>query len=411
MTASRQFAIACGCVLAVGLVLVATSDRKKKPVPTSPDLPAQPVPPPAAPAEVAPTVTAEGCVTPTPNAASVCSFRNGPPLPEPVAAAAAAVSGSFAYVIGGSLNGNGTEGTTTVRYSAIDAQGGLGDWKTTTPYPLKVMQEGVVGHNGFVYVLGGVIPTIDLDRVRSAVYFAKTNADGSLGDWKKGPDLPEFVGAAGYVVLNNFLYVIGGYSVAGKDTTSTGNVYFAAIKPNGALGPWRTTTPLTGGRFFFTAAAGQSTIYAMGGTYQTGGHKGPFVDGTVECETSRVLIGHVQPDGTISSWSKGTPFSDNSLAAGSVVVDKTLFLVQGRGDRQAHGSDELMSAPIADDGSIGAWHVVGHLAEVSGSRAVAFGPKGIYGFGGTAVIGGKPLLLPNTDVIPLNGASLACPAP
>jgi hypothetical protein len=408
MTAPRQFALVCLAVVAVGVGLVISNGKKSPsalpatPAPKVPEIPVAPAAP--------PTLSAEGCADPTPDGPSPCVFRTGTPLPIPLGAAAATVAGRFVYVAGGAATVNGTEGSTAVFFAPLDAKGAIGAWTKTTPYPLDVMQQGFVFHGGYLYGVGGAIPTSDNNLVQSAVYFAKVNADGTIGAWKAGPDLPEPAGAPSVVVLNDFLYVIGGYSSTGPGTTSTGKVYFSSFKRDGSLTGWKTTTSLTGARFFATAAAGPSTIYLLGGTYKNEGDHGPFQDGPKTCEPHRVLLTHQNRDGTLTPWVAGTPYANPSLAPGAAVVGNHLVLVQSSGARQMQGSSDVLSAPIAADGSIGAWTVAGHLSEIGASRAVAFGPAGIYAFGGTGLEELKSVLLTTSAVIPVANGALSCPA-
>jgi hypothetical protein len=82
-----------------------------------------------------------------------------------------------------------------------------------------------------VYVIGGS----DVVNAVSTIYYAKLNADGTLGSWNTSTNsLPAARAVMSTVVANGYIYGIGG----GTNTTTFNNVWYTStsrVKIAGSL--------------------------------------------------------------------------------------------------------------------------------------------------------------------------------
>src|SRR3990167_10918801 len=112
----------------------------------------------------------------------------------------------YIYAIGGTDNGSGHY--STVYYAKVNANGTLGSWATNTnALPVGLSRHSTAQYNGYIYVLGGYTGS-----PASTVYYAKLNADGSTGSWLSTTSMPATRSWHNSVVANGYMYVLGGGS-------------------------------------------------------------------------------------------------------------------------------------------------------------------------------------------------------
>jgi hypothetical protein len=173
--------------------------------------------------------------------------------------ASAVVANGYVYVIGG-VDGSGTI-QSTVYLARLNTDGTLGNWTTSSATGLaaRVSHTSVVA-NGYVYVIGGNDSSL---VTQNTVYYAKLNADGTLGNWSTtvNTGLGARDGHAS-VVANGYVYVIGGPNGAAPQNT----VYYSKINTDGTLGSWSSNSS-TGlaARSSLTAVVANGYVYAIGG--------------------------------------------------------------------------------------------------------------------------------------------------
>lgn len=157
-----------------------------------------------------------------------------------------ALNGNIAYVIGGENwnSGNPVFQTKIFHKSAASLYNGnttgwYSDnlWQDPNTNPKQVVGFsrdlcGVVA-NGYVYTVGGVYydtltvsPNgINYGFATNQIWYSKIQTNGSLGTWTVSQHkLPAVVQLHGVVVLNNYLYVIGGSNDPYGDTNVSHNV-------------------------------------------------------------------------------------------------------------------------------------------------------------------------------------------
>lgn len=118
---------------------------------------------------------------------------------------AGTVYGDYVYITSGGVEG--------IWYAQLNSDGTIGTWKMTSGYgafslPLKWSQ--LVGHNGYMYVLGGEDSG---NTNRSFVMYTAINANGSLDTWSDASSLGAVVNDHAAVAYAGYLYSSGGYGL------------------------------------------------------------------------------------------------------------------------------------------------------------------------------------------------------
>ncbi|MEK7504477.1 MAG: alpha/beta fold hydrolase, partial [Patescibacteria group bacterium] len=138
-----------------------------------------------------------------------------------------------------------------------NADGSLGSWNTTTDLPDVLWDHGMISYGDYIYVVGGKNSSGEI----SQVIRAKSNSDGSLSTWTNMPSLPSSTRAFGYTIVDNYIFVVGGYNGSFLNT-----VYYTTIDLNGQMTNWSTSSnslPIQHASGSLAAANGY--LYLIGG--------------------------------------------------------------------------------------------------------------------------------------------------
>ena len=155
-------------------------------------------------------------------------------LPQRLSKGAAAVSGNYIYFAGGWTDvESAATASKKVYFTQINSDGTLGNWNTTTDLPDVLWDHGMVSYAGYVYVVAGKNSLGET----SQVFRAKVNVSGTLGSWTAMPSLPAVTRAGGYTLVDNYVFVVGGYN--GSNWLKS--VYYTTIDTNGQMSPWQTS--------------------------------------------------------------------------------------------------------------------------------------------------------------------------
>ena len=282
-------------------------------------------------------------------------------FPIVISATQAFVSKNKVYIIGG----NSTATSITNVYTAeIKADGTLGTWAAGTPLTVALNQSQIIATKNRIYCLGGMTSA---GSATAAIYSAPINgglndySDYYLSDttnylmpgsghpweqqyqinttqstdisgWTTSTALPSNTYGPSVFVTKNRVYVCGG----SNGSTSTTNVYVAAINADGTLGSWSTDTALS------LPVAYAATIITKNRVYLLGGHNG-------SAYTSAVLSASINSDGTLGAWVSGTAIPA-ALSGASVFTTKNRVYLMG-----GYGSAGIYTAVINSDGTLGTW--------------------------------------------------------
>ena len=225
-------------------------------------------------------------------------------LPDPLGASQAIVTKNRVYLLGG-WSGS------SVYTAPINTDGTLGTWTIGTPLPGPVSHSQAIVTKNRVYLLGGS----DGNNTRSTVYTAPINTDGTLGTWTTSAPLPGTLHDSQAIVTKNRVYLLGGDPSGGY--TSTATVYTAPINTDGTLGTWTIGTPLPG------PVSQSQAIVTKNRVYLIGGHNGTsFI--------STVYTAPINSDGTLGTWTTGTPLPNVLDYSQAIVTKNRVYLLGGR---------------------------------------------------------------------------------
>lgn len=283
--------------------------------------------------EIAGSYSSAVYFAPINNDGSIGTWLSGTPLPAAVAHSQVIVYNNRVYLIGGY-----TGSYSSVVYTApIDADGVIGTWTTSTSLPVAVSHSQAVLTNNRIYLIGSMVSGAN----SSAVYTTQINADGTLGTWSTATALPSAVSQAQVVASKNRIYLVGGNNGSGVSS-----VYTATVGNNGVLSAWSTGTALPVTMFNAQALVFMNRVYLIGGVV-AGAH------------SSAVYTAPINVDGTLGSWTTGTPIPSAMSNSQIAITKNRIYLLAGHSGTQTVATTYTapISAGISDyspyyDGSV-----------------------------------------------------------
>lgn len=250
-------------------------------------------------------LTSDGTVTgswaPTTSMSSFTSGRAG---------MSAFATNGYLYVLGGQ---DAAGGNSDVHYAAINNDGTLGVWTTTSSLTDTRFDASVVQYGSYAYLFGGVGTACG--PYCRAVQYAPINSNGTLGAWATTSAFAIGRYGTAAAMYGGYAYVIGG-------TTSTGvanDVQYARVNPNGSLGTWATNgNSLMNPRTYAQAVAYNGAMYLVGGYDGTSAQQ--------DVQVSPINIG-----GSLVKWNVTTSLGNARYGHGMALSDGTLYVVGGQG--------------------------------------------------------------------------------
>jgi hypothetical protein len=179
----------------------------------------------------------------------------------------------YYYSIGGA--DSGSTPTNTVQYAKLNANGSLGNWATTTSISVNGTTQNRLAPacavaNGYIYVVAGDT-TSDDTTATSTTYYAKLYANGTIGSWAATTSIPAARVTPSMTIYNGYAYVIGGYDNSGSSGTFVTTLYYAKLNADGTVGSWTTST--------MPADAGDNGSTVINGILYIAGNTGSSVNG------------------------------------------------------------------------------------------------------------------------------------
>ncbi len=221
-----------------------------------------------------------------------------------------------------------------------------GEWITTVVTAGLTPRWGhtAVYTNGRIYVIGGLDdPAVPNAITATIVQSATVLNDHGLSPWATvSTNLTAIFtrGTAygGAVLVNDFLYVIGGRQDPLMEFPLQSGVAYARVRPDGSLSPFTATTPLPTGLSNMAVVAWDGWIYVIGG----------LAEGNPITVVDTIYVAHPDPTtGEISGWALLTwtlPYPLHSHAA--VAEQGYLYLIGGMTQTVGSPLFEVWFAPL-----------------------------------------------------------------
>jgi len=262
------------------------------------------------------------------------------------------------YIIGGGQNGNCTAHVLDVQFAPINANGTVGEWKETTGLSPARTTHSLAVAKEHVYVMGGH----DGSNYLADVDYANIRADGTLGNWSQGSDLPTVVNGLTSFATTDSVCKIGGHTV-GSDLV--GDVRCSDVNADGSMGSWVATTDLP------TLRSDQSTEVYNGFLYVLGGQVP-----VNQYFTTDVIFAPILSSGSVGTWAATSGFQTARTDHRSFVYGGRMYVVGGEVAYGHVTTDSVEMAQFDSNGEVGTWSTTTALP-VSKSF---FGMAGYNGF-------------------------------
>ena len=162
------------------------------------------------------------------------SWTSTTPYPVPTDSQSCVSSSGYIYCVGGANETDGTNATSLPTNSAWYAQlssSGIGRWTQTTAYPQAVSFPTCAASSTEIFCVGG----IDLNNNGvNDVYYASLSSSG-IGQWSSTTAYPIRAYGLSCAIDSGSMFCVGG--VPNGTTSSSDAVYSAPVSSSGA-GPW-----------------------------------------------------------------------------------------------------------------------------------------------------------------------------
>ncbi len=272
-------------------------------------------------------------------------------------------SSKLAVDYAGNISTQGSlTGTSLASTNVGIGAGSTGTWQTLNPLPAVAEKNVTAYYNGYIFVAGGCTSSACSSNF-STVYSAKVNADGTVGGWQTLNTLPGALASISGVAANGYLYALGGNNAS---TGTSSAVYFAAIKADGTIGSWNTTSTLP------SVLQNHAVVTSNGYIFAIGGYNGAVA--------STVFSAKILGNGTLETWQTLNTLPGLRSWPGAAAYNGYIFVIGG--DSGANSST-VYSAPVKADGTIGSWSTLNTIPTILSEMAVSVANGYIYVAGGT----------------------------
>lgn len=293
---------------------------------------------------------------------NVGAWIQGQTLGATLVGARGSASTAWLFIAGGLWAG---AETSLIFVAALNPDSSLGAWVHNDNLPISLQLGDLVIYNGYFYYIGGSSGGIE----KNTVYYAKINANGTLGAFATTAALPVTMSKLRAVAYNGYMYAVAG----SQNGVNGAAVYKAQINPDGTLGAWVATTSLP-----VTRISGQ-LVQANGYLYYIGGYGALQAGGSGYVNT--VYYAKINADGTIGNWTAGIGYP-TPVSNACIMFDNQYIYIIG-GISASGASAAVYAAGVNSDGSIGPWISTTALPVTSVDSASAYVYEQLYIIAGT----------------------------
>jgi len=220
---------------------------------------------------------------------------NSQAYPQYIDGESCVLSSGIVYCVGGSYNDNGDDVASSY-YTSVTTSGSLGNWSSTTSFPIPVDSQSCVASSSYVYCVGGNNETdgSNADSTpTNSVWYAPLSASG-IGKWTLTSAYPTNVLFPSCFASGNEIYCLGG---ADDNGNSLGTAYYATLSSSG-VSAWTSTTA------YPVAGSGQACVISSGDILCVGGETS---GGSNPTYTNAVYYAPISSGG-IGTWKQATNY-------------------------------------------------------------------------------------------------------
>jgi len=280
-------------------------------------------------------------------------WRTTEPLLFPLASHTSITANSKVYIIGGSASFGNTNNN--VLMSSYNSSGELSLWNSASTIQTPVIWHSSVILNNFLYILGGSPDGYNgvTDTINQVVF--SDISSGIPSAWNETSPLPVSTGLGNAVSINNskILYAGGWIKSGGSIVGYSKQIYMADINPEGTIDEipgWKYIGDLPNALYGFGMISSGDKITIIGGLNPDGDFPG---------YSSAVFETTVNPtDGTLSDWTPKDSLPSPIYRSGITKIGNYVVSVGGytfTDDLGNHITDSVYYAPLDNTGSIGEW--------------------------------------------------------
>ena len=230
---------------------------------------------------------------------------NSNPYPQYVDGQSCVVSSGYVYCVGGSYNSEGDDIASSY-FAPLSPTGILGNWSSTTSYPIPIDTQSCVTMSSYIYCVGGENETdgsyTDV-ALTNSVWYASLSTSG-IGKWIHSTAYPPGVYYPSCYAANSYIYCLGGADINSNSLT---NVYYATLSSSG-VGPWASTTS------YPVAASSPACVVSSGYMYCVGGETAPGSSSSAPSFTNAVYYATLTASG-IGNWKSAPSFPYSTWTA------------------------------------------------------------------------------------------------
>jgi N-acetylneuraminic acid mutarotase len=263
-------------------------------------------------------------------AASVGQWTSTTSYPLQVAGDSCALYSDNVYCIGG-FDAKGKDYANTYYASLSDS--GIGAWTSTTPYPALVDSSACVVSSAVMYCVGGENST----SVLSNVYDAPLSQTG-IGAWSQAAAYPQTIAAPSCVVYSGYVYCIGGFDITGDETAAA---YYSSL--SSGLTSWTSTTSYPFAVNSEACMVQANYVYCVAGNEESGLPQFPVAN---------VYYAELSASG-IGPWTETTQYP-NALASVSCVLNSGTIYCAGGFNLNQISSNHVYFSTITASG-VSSW--------------------------------------------------------
>jgi hypothetical protein len=249
---------------------------------------------------------------------NITGWTSESPYPQNIDGQACAVSSGYVYCVGGTYDDSGDDVATSY-FAPLASSGTVGNWGSTTAYPIPIDTESCVASTAYIYCIGGANETdaTEADATStSSVWYAPISSSG-IGTWVHTTSYPENVYYPTCFVANGYVYCLGG---ADSNDNSLSTDYYAPLSSSG-VGTWTQTTA------YPVQETGQACVISSGYIYCVGGETNGGSSNSNPSYTNAVYYAPVSVSG-IGTWKQAGVYP-NSVGTNCALYSGAIYCVGG----------------------------------------------------------------------------------